>query len=142
MSGKTVEFTINIGGNAVSGVAKLTEKVDALESIAGKAVSTMQKIGNVGMRLAAENIGYVKLNETQRLLISDIRKIILPVSKKVVSLHFEIARLIKGGNPLREWRFLFFMAIFSLCKPNSYHLFPLLSFVCGSLQLKTLVMSG
>lgn len=52
MSNKTVKFTINIGGNAVSGVAKLSEKVEALNTIAGKAANTMQKIGNAGMRLA------------------------------------------------------------------------------------------
>lgn len=52
MSDKTVKFTINIGGNAVSGVAKLSERVEALNSIAGKAANTLQKIGNAGMRLA------------------------------------------------------------------------------------------
>ena len=52
MSNKTLKFTINIGGNAVSGVVKLSEKVEALNSIAGKAANTMQKIGNAGMRLA------------------------------------------------------------------------------------------
>lgn len=52
MSDKTVKFTINIGGNAVSGVAKLSEKVDALDTIAGRARNTLERIGNLGMRLS------------------------------------------------------------------------------------------
>ena len=48
---KKVEFTINLNGNAISGVATLTDKVDGLSNAAERAQGLFAKIGNIGLRL-------------------------------------------------------------------------------------------
>ena len=48
---KKVVFTINLNGNAISGVAALTDKVNGLSAASERAQSLFAKIGNVGLRL-------------------------------------------------------------------------------------------
>ena len=48
---KKVEFTINLNGNAISGVATLTDKVEGMSNAAERAQGLFAKIGNIGLRL-------------------------------------------------------------------------------------------
>ena len=52
---KTVQFTINLNGNAVSGVATLTDKVNELSRATGKAQGAFAGLGKIGGKLMVFN---------------------------------------------------------------------------------------
>ena len=52
---KTVQFTINLNGNAVSGVATLTDKVNELSRATGKAQGAFAGLGKLGGKLMVFN---------------------------------------------------------------------------------------
>ena len=51
----TVQFTINLNGNAVSGVATLTDKVNELSRATGKAQGAFAGLGKIGGKLMVFN---------------------------------------------------------------------------------------
>ena len=49
MAEKNVKFTINIGGNALSGIGKLTDRVNALDTATCRVCDAMRKTGSIGV---------------------------------------------------------------------------------------------